>query len=60
MASDVIHLILGYTILHFDIAIKNNGQRPENIIYKNTLLPDTKAEIILRKRESNARGTDTI
>jgi hypothetical protein len=55
MASDEIRLTLGYIILHFDIVIKDHGQRPKNVTFNNFLLPDMKAEIMLRRREPNAR-----
>ena len=49
-AVNEIKAILAHILLNYDIKIANGGGRPENIWFGRYCLPNTKAEVLFRKR----------
>lgn len=51
-AADEIRMILGYLLFNYDIAFKDNAKsRPPDMVYIRVAVPNTKGEIMLRKRK---------
>ena len=42
--------MFAYIVLNYDVKMANGGGRPENVWYGRSSLPDTKAEVLFRKR----------
>ncbi|KAJ5361617.1 cytochrome P450 [Penicillium brevicompactum] len=55
MASDEIRLMLGYILLHYDVATKDGGPRPKNVLFQKILFPDMKASVVLKQRSEAKR-----
>ena len=52
MAADEIRLMLAHILIHYDIAIKDNGPRPANWTFKKIMFPDMKGLIAFRPRKA--------
>ena len=42
--------MLAHILLNYDVKMANGGGRPENMWFGQTSLPNTKAEVLFRKR----------
>ena len=49
-AANEVKAILAHILLNYDVKIANGGGRPENMWFGRYCLPNTKAEVLFRKR----------
>ncbi|KKA30548.1 hypothetical protein TD95_003633 [Thielaviopsis punctulata] len=51
LAANEVKLCLAYFLINYDIALRQDEQRPKPFIMVMTKVPDPKAEVLLRRRE---------
>jgi hypothetical protein len=44
--------MLAHVVLNYDVKLENEGVRPANTWFANSCVPNPKAEVMFRKRES--------
>ena len=49
-AANELKAILAHILLNYDVKMANGGGRPENMWFGRSALPNTKAEMLFRKR----------
>ena len=49
-AANELKAMLAHILLNYDVKIANGGGRPENMWFGRSSLPNTKAEVLFRKR----------
>ena len=49
-AANELKVMLAHILLNYDVKIANGGGRPENMWFGRSSLPNTKAEVLFRKR----------
>jgi len=45
-----VKMMLAYILLNYDVKLENEGVRPPNVLIGDIVMPDTKAEVMFRKR----------
>ncbi|RDX53553.1 cytochrome P450 [Lentinus brumalis] len=51
-AANELKAMLAYVVLNYDLKLPGDGPRPDNFCFGMNLIPDPKAEILFRRRQS--------
>ena len=50
-AAHELKAMLAHVILNYDVKLENDGPRPTNMYFNSACIPDSKAQVMFRRRQ---------